>query len=1047
MKHIYLEKRKWNAFLKETRRTTRDVFILVSLLVITTVGDPAIARAALDQDFLSNNNAPFLGPSDCEPPKQAAVAAITPEIKVAQTFIVGFDPGATEQIAAAVEKYKLGGVFPVGGDDNSKLTKDFFDSLNTKAGAKLFIAADDEGGRGNGDGVARFTKNIIPTAEEMGKLSAAEAKAKGEQAGKILADMGLTGDLAPVVDIANPGTPWTAAKRNWSSNPDTIIANAGGFAEGLKNAGITPVYKHFPGIGQVKENTDYKKTSPQNLTDYLEVHGDIKIFKELVNKNSGAVMLSNGYVDDWGDKPVGINEKAVQYLRTKLNFQGTIMTDALNALSQDGYGSSKIDLSSAVVAALNAGVDMPLFIPSNIDGDIDAAIKKVIAEVPGTVIDKAYQKSLSLRGLSASTVGNVDTPATDAVTCCASGATPSGSVTLAGNNNTEKILNFLMNNPKYQMNLAQASGLVGNFFIESGGSNGDGSVPESSMLVGPNPSADSKKGTPDLKDGYKGIAQWGDESGGSGAPSRWSKEGRGLKSFAESNGKPWDDLEIQLRFIAWELGIGEVWNGNPGGDEAGSLEAIKGMTEMTAENAGKVAYTFEALYERCGCTQDKRARAGRDVFTYYQDKAPVSTPATPSTPATSPTPTGSKKTVVAIDPGHGATLPEYYDSVTKLGDRETNNDDPPGTGETTDVMDVSNQVKTQLEAAGYEVVLLRTDSSTPVSKRDRVKKAVDAKADIGISIHTDATGGLNQVWSQKVGSFRENINAGHERVEFSNAATATTSQKYADAFKTAREAAEGREVGRDPDSSSQAGAFSKDREGLFSWGNTPLIMLWADTIPWVYNEIARDNGRALSADLKQKYITGIVNGVKAAIPSTGTGSSADCTGASPAASGNFAQTVLNYVLPDYHAPNYTGSDKAKPEYVAAADKAVSEGRYVGNGASSWYADCGGFVTTLIVDSGHDTSYNKAESGGGGPTETQYAWLESHWQLLGRAEEIDVATLQPGDVWITRGRGHTFVYIGDVPGINSKAASASNMERVPMAASEKLTSAGNWYRKK
>lgn len=172
-----------------------------------------------------------------------------------------------------------------------------------------------------------------------------------------------------------------------------------------------------------------------------------------------------------------------------------------------------------------------------------------------------------------------------------------------------------------------------------------------------------------------------------------------------------------------------------------------------------------------------------------------------------------------------------------------------------------------LEAAGYEVVLLRTDSSTPVSKRDRVKKAVDAKADIGISIHTDATGGLNQVWSQKVGSFRENINAGHERVEFSNAATATTSQKYADAFKTAREAAEGREVGRDPDSSSQAGAFSKDREGLFSWVILHSIMLWADTIPWVYNEIARDNGRALSADLKQKSITGIVNGVKAAIPS------------------------------------------------------------------------------------------------------------------------------------------------------------------------------------
>lgn len=126
-----------------------------------------------------------------------------------------------------------------------------------------------------------------------------------------------------------------------------------------------------------------------------------------------------------------------------------------------------------------------------------------------------------------------------------------------------------MNNPKYQMNLAQASGLVGNFFIESGGSNGDGSVPESSMLVGPNPSADSKKGTPRpkrwlqrvLRSGAMSLAVVARQVAG-------TKEGRGLKSFAESNGKPWDDLEIQLRFIAWELGIGEVWNGNPGGDEA-----------------------------------------------------------------------------------------------------------------------------------------------------------------------------------------------------------------------------------------------------------------------------------------------------------------------------------------------------------------------------------------------------------------------------------------------------------------------------------------------
>lgn len=1013
MRYVYIKKTKWLSFLRETKKTTRDVFILLCLLVVATVGDPTIARAALDQDFLSSNNAPFLGSSECEPPKQTAVQ-VTPEVRVAQTFIVGFDPSATDQIASAVEKYKLGGVFPVGGDDNSKLTKEFFDSLSTKAGAKVFIASDDEGGQ-----VARFTKGTTPSAEEMGKLSASDAKAKGAEAGKILANTGLNADLGPVLDIATPGTPWTATQRDWSSNPDTIIANAGAFAEGLKSAGITPVYKHFPGIGRVTENTDFQKTAPQKLSN-LKANGDLKPYESLANKNSGAVMLSNGYIEEWGDTPVGINDKAVQYLRNDIKFTGTIMTDALNALSQSGYGGSKVDLSSAIVAALNAGVDMPLFIPGNMDADIDAAIKKAVTEVPEAKIQAAYQRSLSLRGVT--NAGNVSTATQGAVTCCEEGGTSVGAVALSGDTNEEKILSFFMSKG---LTLAQASGFIGNMFQESG---------LNPAAVQPSTTTDNPDYVPVSGRGF-GLVQW-----------TFPERQVPLREYIKSQNLSMIDLAGQLGFVWIEL-TSPTWKP--------MMEKLDQYKDDPVEAAITIHGRKDGIrgYEESGDSADaiRSVRGGKakEVYDKYKDKPPLqgsTSSATPSTGSTSTSATAGKQVTIAIDPGHGATLPEYNDSVTKLGDRETNNDEPPGTGETTDVMDVANQVKSQLETAGYKIVLLRTDSTTPVSKRDRVNKAIAEKADMGISIHTDAAGGLNQVWSQKVGSFRENINGGHERVEFNNAATATLSQKYADAFKTAREAAEGREVGRDPDSSSQAGAFSKSREGLFSWGNTPLMMLWADSVPWVYNEIARDNGRALSPELKQKYITGIVNGVKAALPSTDTGGGGDCAGTTTV-SGNFQQKVLDYVLPDYHAPNFTGASNAKPGYVQAADKAVAEGRYVGNGGNSWYADCGGFVTTLIVDSGHDTTYNKAESGGGGPTETQYAWLESHWQLLGRAEDIDAATLQPGDVWITRGRGHTFVYIGDVPGINSKAASASNMERVPMAASEKMTSPGNWYRKK
>ncbi len=168
---------------------------------------------------------------------------------------------------------------------------------------------------------------------------------------------------------------------------------------------------------------------------------------------------------------------------------------------------------------------------------------------------------------------------------------------------------------------------------------------------------------------------------------------------------------------------------------------------------------------------------------------------------------------------------------------------------------------------------------------------------------------------------------------------------------------------------------------------------------------------------------------------------ASCGGAN----GNFQQTVLDYVLPDYAGKGVTGKSKARPAYVAAADAQDAAGKYTGNGASPWYADCGGFVTILVSNT-IDPTYNTRETGGGGPTGTQYEWLKKNWDLVGRGGDVDVASLIPGDVFIQD--GHTFIFIGDVQGISSNRASASNMSRVPMAGRESLTDgSGWWYRKK
>ena len=140
----------------------------------------------------------------------------------------------------------------------------------------------------------------------------------------------------------------------------------------------------------------------------------------------------------------------------------------------------------------------------------------------------------------------------------------------------------------------------------------------------------------------------------------------------------------------------------------------------------------------------------------------------------------------------------------------------------------------------------------------------------------------------------------------------------------------------------------------------------------------------------------------------------------PSANGNFSEYVLKYAWPD----STTRTDK-KPEYAEAIEKAKSEGRYVGDSCFGGGVDCGGFVTTILHDSGFEPRYNHNGklSEGADYTAVQRAWAEANWQTLGNGASINVADLKPGDV--AHSPGHTFVYAGDIPGFNSKITSASS----------------------
>ena len=166
-------------------------------------------------------------------------------------------------------------------------------------------------------------------------------------------------------------------------------------------------------------------------------------------------------------------------------------------------------------------------------------------------------------------------------------------------------------------------------------------------------------------------------------------------------------------------------------------------------------------------------------------------------------------------------------------------------------------------------------------------------------------------------------------------------------------------------------------------------------------------------------------------------------------SGEFKSLVLSYAWPQYHEAPW---HDRMPAYAEAVTRSISEGRYVGGSVAGVPGiDCGGFVTILVQNSGLEPNYNDSK----GATGTQEAWVKSHgWKLLNRSSgtAVDTSILQPGDVAFSS--GHTFIYVGEIPGFDSVIASASystrGAGRAPMAGKEDLTFGNGvivrWYRK-
>ena len=228
---------------------------------------------------------------------------------------------------------------------------------------------------------------------------------------------------------------------------------------------------------------------------------------------------------------------------------------------------------------------------------------------------------------------------------------------------------------------------------------------------------------------------------------------------------------------------------------------------------------------------------------------PTAAPAASSGPA--PT-----TCTVAIDPGHNGAVTNTFDPVTGVLMA-----DYPNGAEDADAMDVSRALADRLEAVGIHAVLLKGATTDDVTYRQRVDRARDAGAVVGVSVHTTPGTGGSAIFPQRLGGHRTGTGAdGAERtVTFDNPGIAAESQRFSTVVAESRSLVEGHRV---PVTDNSFDA----RPGLWA-GNLPVISLIADT-PWVYSEFGSAAGGGalgISAAEKARYADGLAAGVIAGV--------------------------------------------------------------------------------------------------------------------------------------------------------------------------------------
>ncbi len=250
------------------------------------------------------------------------VSAPVTTLPLGQHFMIGhWAHTPLASTTALIKKYQLGGIIIMSAPEDASIIKDWTTAWQAAVDYPLHIAIDQEGGV-----VSRLRGPDFDTTGQRQITTAEEAYRIGKIRGTELAALGITMNFAPVLDTATKPDSFLY-NRVFPTNSVTL---ATAMTNGLAEAGVTAVAKHFPGHPDTPEDSHHvlpnSPLRPEEKSDFIAPFATY-----ITNTQPTALMTAHVVYPHLDPLPATLSPYwLTTTLRNELQFDGLIITDDMS---------------------------------------------------------------------------------------------------------------------------------------------------------------------------------------------------------------------------------------------------------------------------------------------------------------------------------------------------------------------------------------------------------------------------------------------------------------------------------------------------------------------------------------------------------------------------------------------------------------------------------------------------------------------------------------------------------------------------------------------